>query len=138
MPREPVELTIRKLERQRYHAMRSGDIYALGTLLSEELIYTHTDGRRDSKVTYLESLNSGEMTYEMLDVHIEKVVIADRCALVAGQMTAVVQRSYGALHLDNSTLATWAFTNQAWSLLGFAPTVNHNNNAVDRAATRPH
>lgn len=54
---------VKKLELQRFDAMVRGDTVLLGSLLAEDLTYTHTTGVVDSKARFLESLASGKLRY---------------------------------------------------------------------------
>ena len=51
------------LEDERYAAMCSGDFAALEAMLHDELLYTHSSGLTDTKVTWLASLRSGKTNY---------------------------------------------------------------------------
>jgi hypothetical protein len=52
-----------RLDQARLAAMMAGDAAALGRLLSEELIFVHSDGRSESKADYLKNLMAGDTQY---------------------------------------------------------------------------
>lgn len=52
-----------EIDLRRYSAMVAGDAQQLDALLSADLDYTHSDGRTDSKTSYLESIRVGKLRY---------------------------------------------------------------------------
>jgi Domain of unknown function (DUF4440) len=58
-----VELEVHDLVAHRFQAMTEVDLPALERLLSNDLVYTHASGWRQSKTEFLASLRSGELVY---------------------------------------------------------------------------
>lgn len=58
---------VRRAEDQRIAAMIKADLAALDTLLAEELTYTHSNGRVETKAQFLAALKSGDLRYEAID-----------------------------------------------------------------------
>jgi len=54
---------VRALEDRRVAATTANDLAALGALLSDDLIYTHSSAKLDDKESFLESLRSGAVRY---------------------------------------------------------------------------
>jgi Domain of unknown function (DUF4440) len=54
---------IKALEDRRYDAMLGNDLATLDRLLSEQLVYTHSNGQRDTKDAYLKRVESGHFKY---------------------------------------------------------------------------
>ena len=48
-----------ELENRRIEAMTKGDIKALEEILADDLIYTHTTARIDTKASFIEAVSSG-------------------------------------------------------------------------------
>jgi len=62
-PQDTIESEIRKLEARRFRALTEADVPALERLLSDDLIYTHASGWRQTKAEFLASIRSGELLY---------------------------------------------------------------------------
>jgi len=58
----PVEIVLRA-DAARLQAMGAGDGAALGKLLSDEMIFIHSDARSESKADYLKNLTAGDTAY---------------------------------------------------------------------------
>jgi ketosteroid isomerase-like protein len=115
---------IRDLEDQRYQAMLDGDVGTLDRLLSEDVIYTHSSGERDTKATYLEKVRSGFFDYLEVDHPVEKLFVTEDCAVVIGQMRASVTTEGAPSSLNNACLAVWVREDDKWRLLAYQPTPN--------------
>ncbi len=59
---------ITQLERQRFDAQISQNTDALGQILADDLIYTHSNGHQDGKASSLESVRSGQSRYDAVDM----------------------------------------------------------------------
>ena len=51
------------LDRKRMNAMAQKDLATLNTLLSDDLVYTHSTARLDTKKSLLEAMESGRTVY---------------------------------------------------------------------------
>jgi hypothetical protein len=56
--RRSVEVEVANLEARRFRAMTEADVPTLGRLLSDDLVYTHASGWRQTKAEFLASLRS--------------------------------------------------------------------------------
>lgn len=52
-----------ELDLKRMHAMISQDVIALNLVLSDQLVYTHSSARIDSKETLIKSMQQGKTIY---------------------------------------------------------------------------
>lgn len=59
---------IEQLERQRFDAQVAKDLPTLGRIFADDLIYTHSNGHQDGKVSYLASIASGQSRYDKVDI----------------------------------------------------------------------
>jgi len=55
------------LEDRRIEAMTSGDVKTLGEILADDLIYTHTTARLDTKASFIEAIASGRSNYKSFE-----------------------------------------------------------------------
>jgi ketosteroid isomerase-like protein len=56
-----------ELDRQRMAAMAAKDIAALNRLLSDDLIYTHSSARLDTKKSLIDAMQSGATVYTAVE-----------------------------------------------------------------------
>ncbi len=118
-----MEQEIRALEARRYAAMKAGDVASLGALLSERLIYTHSDASHDSKQSYLATLTGGSLRYHEVRFETKTVLPAGPDAAVAlGTMSAGLTRNGAERSIASATCAVWAREDGAWKLLAYQPT----------------
>ena len=59
---------VEALERQRFAAQVSKDFDFLGRVFADDLIYTHSGGKIDSKETYINSIKEGKSVYDKIEV----------------------------------------------------------------------
>jgi hypothetical protein len=81
---EQVIKEISRLEDGRIEAMLKNDFSALDKLLANDLVYTHSSAKVDSKASFIESLRSGNTHYKKIDRHDVEVRVHDTTAIVIG------------------------------------------------------
>jgi uncharacterized protein (TIGR02246 family) len=82
---------VKALELRRFDAMVKGDTVILGSMLAEDLTYTHTTGAVDSKAGFLESLASGKLRYLAVKPDgVEVRLFGEATAVVTGRIDARV------------------------------------------------
>ena len=114
---------IRELEDQRYAAMVASDLDALDRLLSDRLVYAHSNAERDSKASYLDRVRNGTFVYEGIQHPEEKIILADGAAVVLGTMIAKAYWSGELRTLRNGACAVWAKEEDGqWRLIAYQPT----------------
>jgi len=87
---------VRAIEQRRFQAMTTVDLPALDTLLSEELTYTHSTGKVDTKASLLSALRTGRLVYDSISPADTRIRMYGGSAVVIG--TARVQaRADGAV-----------------------------------------
>jgi len=65
---------ILELERQRVAAMVSKDLDTLASILGDDLSYTHSGGRTDTKESFLKLIGNPEQGYDGVDYRDEEVI----------------------------------------------------------------
>ena len=75
---------IHQQENLRFQAMEENNLPLLDTLLSDDLTYTHTDGKTKTKGEFLERLRSGELRYKSIEVVQMKTRVYGNTAVVTG------------------------------------------------------
>ena len=81
------EKEIRDLEAQRFQAMEKADVETLDRIMSDDLIYTHASGLRQTKFDVIGTLGSSEMKYESITPYDVQVRMHNDTAIVAGRAT---------------------------------------------------
>lgn len=113
---------IRELENRRYAAMLASDVSTLDALLSDRLVYCHSNAERDTKATYLERVRNKTFIYESLEHPEENIIVTSDAAVVVGAMIGKGLWG-GKIHeLRNAALAVWAREAEGWRLVAYQPT----------------
>ena len=116
------EARIRQLEDERYQAMIDGDVETLGRLLSERLSYTHSNGDRDSKESYLQKVRDGYFDYRSVAHPVDRIEVLAGAALVIGEMHASAEVGGRLAEISSRALAVWAQDGEDWTLIAYQPT----------------
>ena len=118
---EPAVAALRAADDARVSATIRGDAAALGTLLSDELRYTHSSGSVDTKAVFIEALASGRIRYHAMDYEERNFqVIAPGVALMSGRGRFKPARAGSPpsdLHL--SFLAVWRQEQGQWRFIAW-------------------
>lgn len=116
------QAAVAALEDRRFAAMRGQDWDELDRLLSDDLVYTHSSGIRDSKAAYLRAMQEGIYRYFSMDVKERHVRVFGDTALVFSRVvTSLASRGVDKL-LDNVTLAVWIRDHGRWQMVAYQPT----------------
>lgn len=67
-PGRNVERELREAENAWAQAAITGDAATLRRMLAEDLSYTHSSGRTETKAQFIESITSGQMKYEAAEL----------------------------------------------------------------------
>jgi hypothetical protein len=71
--------------------MEKGDVETLERIISDDLIYTHANGLRQSKFDVIGVLGSSDMKYESITAYDVRVRIYNDTAIVAGRASIRIQ-----------------------------------------------
>jgi len=103
-------------EQRRGRALVAGDVEALDALLADDLVYTHSNGRVDSKATYLEPLRSGRTRYTSFEPADLSVRLYGATAVILGTATAEAQVATGTSRTHLRFTAIWHRRGEAWQM----------------------
>ena len=115
-----------KADTKRRVAMVAGDVVALGDYLAEDLSWTHSSGKTDSKESFLAGMASGSTVYHSLDVRDTKVRIFGDIFVLEGVVFGDVTKDGLDKKLVNRFITVWqqrehdVFQLQAWQSTGLA------------------
>ncbi len=114
--------TVIALDKQRMDAMAKKDIAALNALISDDLIYTHSTARLDTKQSLIGNMESGSTVYTSVvpsDVKAQDfggtVVLTGSCKI--GVMSQGRPNSFGVRFTD-----VWANNGGKWQMVAWQST----------------
>ena len=121
-PSSSSEATIRAAQRRRFEAMVVADIHALDTLLANDLTYTHTTGKVDTKGSLLEDLLTGRLDYDSIVPADVRVRMYGRTAVVTGTARMQVRATGETRRLSARFTETYVDGGGRWQLAAWQST----------------
>ncbi|GGG16280.1 hypothetical protein GCM10007304_33010 [Rhodococcoides trifolii] len=119
---DAIKAEILDLETKRYQAVVDGDLDAFRSFCHPNLVYTHSDGSRDTVASYVNKVETGFYVYHRIDHPTEDVLVAGDTAVVVGEMNASITANGKDKELVNNSIAVWVRENGTWLLLAYQPT----------------
>lgn len=114
---------IRALERDRFRAMVDGDVPLLNQLLSESVSYVHTNGKRETKQQFIDSISNGHRRYRQIEVQSQDVVpVGGGTCVVTGRALIEMEANNGALVFPIAYTAIQAQEGGHWRLVAWHAT----------------
>lgn len=113
------EKEIRDLETERFHAMEKGDVVTRERILSDDLIYTHANGLRQSKFDILGVLSSSDMKYESIKPYDIRVRIYHDTAIVAGRASNKIKAHGEEERFEICYLDVYAKQEARWQMIAW-------------------
>lgn len=86
----PTETKLAALEKQRFAALVSNDYQFLDKVLAEDLVYCHSNGRVDTKATFVQALKDKKTIYQDMTSEELKVRIYGKTAIITGTCSAKI------------------------------------------------
>ena len=114
--------TVIDLDRQRMAAMGSKDIAALNRLIADDLIYTHSSARIDTKQSLIGAMESGATVYAAVEP--SNVVAQDlgSAVVLTGEAAIAVNSGGKAMSFRVRFVDVWANRNGAWQMVTWQST----------------
>jgi len=113
---------IRELESRRYRAMIEADITALGALLADTMIYTHSNATTDTKASYIAGVKAGKWKYRRIERPVEDIQVHGDCAVVTGQVTIDILIDGQAKTLNSRYTDVWIKGAKGWQMTAWEST----------------
>ena len=117
-----VEDMIAAADNARLDALISGDISRTEALLADDLIYTHPDGRRDTKQSYLASLRSGSVKFVAIERGEPIVTSRNGIGWVQRDLTLHRIKDEHLLKVRLGVLSVWEQSHSGWRLVSYLST----------------
>jgi hypothetical protein len=114
---------IRGLERDRFRAMVEGNGQQLDVLLSDNVIYVHTNGKRESKQQFIDAITAGRRRYRQIEIQSQDVLPVGReTCVVTGRALIEMEANSGALLFPIAYTAIQAQEDGKWRLIAWQAT----------------
>ncbi|MFD1211175.1 nuclear transport factor 2 family protein [Arthrobacter sp. GCM10027362] len=110
------------MEDERYQAVLNEDFDSFAKLCHEKLLYSHSNGDRDTLASYLAKCAQGTYRYHRIDHPVTEIIVVGDVALVIGEMHAELDIRDRPATLDNTSLAVWVREGESWKFLAYQAT----------------
>jgi ketosteroid isomerase-like protein len=119
----PLREEILALDRQRADAMVREDVGALERLLADDLSYTHSDGRTDTKESFLNLVSGPTIRYLGVDYSNQEVIDCGDAVIVRGiARMRLLREPEGPQDYRVHFLDVWARREGRWQMVGWQAT----------------
>ncbi|CAG4891106.1 nuclear transport factor 2 family protein [Paraburkholderia saeva] len=114
---------IRGLERDRFRAMVDGNGELLDALLSDNVIYVHTNGKRESKQQFIDAIMAGRRRYRQIEIQSQDVLaVGHETCVVTGRALIEMEANNGALLFPIAYTAIQTQESGRWRLIAWQAT----------------
>jgi hypothetical protein len=114
---------IRGLEQDRFRAMVDGNGPSLGVLLSDNLSYIHTNGKRETKQQFVDAIAAGRRRYRQIEIQSQDVrPVGRETCVVTGRVLIEMEANNGALLFQIAYTAIHAQEDGQWRLVAWQAT----------------
>jgi len=111
-----------KLDNELTGATIRGDVAALDRILAENLIYTHSSGRVETKAQFLAGLKSGEVKYESINRDDVKVQVLGEAAVLTGHAVVRLNSKGQVMNLNLRFMRVYAKQQGRWQAVAYQST----------------
>ena len=118
----PASEAVRAAESQRLRALVTADYAALDRLLADDLTYTHSTAKLDTKATYLEPLVSGRTRYQSLEPSDVQVRVYGTTGVVTGILRSVALVAGKESRTDMRFTNVWVERDGRWQMVAWQST----------------
>jgi ketosteroid isomerase-like protein len=108
------EAELLRLDDERSRAMTTADIATLERLMSDDIVYTHSSGRLDSKKSFIASIASGMVKYRRIDRKNVAATLRENFAILTGAVEIDVETGGKVLNLNLRFSNGWERTAKGW------------------------
>lgn len=108
------EAELLRLDDERSPAMMTADTATLDRLMSDDIVYTHSSGRLDSKKSFIASLTSGTVKYRRIDRKEVKASLREEFGFLTGAVEIDVETGGKLLNLNLRFSNVWERTGKGW------------------------
>lgn len=109
-----IETELVRLEDERCRAAMAADAATLARLMADDIVYTHSSARLDTKASFIELLTSGRLKYRRMDRRDLKINLRDGFAMLTGAIEIDVEVGGQVRHLVLRYSNVWEKTATSW------------------------
>ena len=114
--------TVIELDRKRMHAMAKKDIATLNALISDDLVYTHSSARLDTKQSLLGAMESGATVYSAVEPSDVKAQELGDTVVLTGNARIGVDSGGRAMTFGVRFTDVWARKGGSWQMVAWQST----------------
>jgi ketosteroid isomerase-like protein len=114
--------TVLRLEQQWENALTNSDISALDKLYDDTMVYTHSNGKVDTKETYLSAIKSGATKYQSMTRDDIKVSVYGHAAVVTCHWEVHILARGNKIDMNARYLHVYAEQPNGWKLVAHEST----------------
>jgi hypothetical protein len=103
-----------RLEDERCRAILAGDVAVLRRLMSNDIVYTHSSGRLDTKESFIASISSGTVRYRRIERRSLATLMRGGFACLTGAVDIDVETGGRVLNLVLRFSNVWERTPTGW------------------------
>lgn len=107
------------LEQRRWQALLDGDITTLTELYSPDLAYTHTDGKLDTRESYLAPLAGGQFRYTAVPRSQVRYRDHGDTVVITGRVDLGIEAGGRSFDKPMQFTAVWGKGGGPWQLVAF-------------------
>ncbi|VVO64504.1 nuclear transport factor 2 family protein [Pseudomonas fluorescens] len=127
MPEQLIEQQIRTLEERRRQAMIDRDMDFLESIYTRDLTYSHSDGKSDSKASYLQGMQAGIWVYRGFKSREEQMRRVGDCVVMNGLIDMDVVIRGEPMLLNSRYISVWKSGNNGWQMIAWQSTRYSSN-----------
>lgn len=83
----PEEKTVLQTEKSRFKAMVERDLETLNLIISDDLIYIHSNGSVDTKASFIEAISSGKRSYDEITMEDSQIRVYGSVGIINSKCT---------------------------------------------------
>lgn len=119
LPKEDAEKEVIETENQRFKALVRDDFAVLDRVLADDLVYTHSSGKNDTKQSYMQSLREGKTKYNTMDAQEQKVRIYGNMAVINGKCLMNVTSNGTIINTGLAYISVYVRNGAQWQLVAW-------------------
>jgi hypothetical protein len=113
---------VQQAERQRFAALTAQNLAALDPMLADELNYCHSNGQVENKQQFLETVRTGRIRYESIEVHEFQARLYGEVAIGTGYITVKGSLGGQPMTLELRYTDAYAWRADHWQLTNWQST----------------
>ncbi|MNS49812.1 hypothetical protein D3C72_824410 [compost metagenome] len=117
-----VKQHIEALEARRRQAMIDLDMDFLEGIYTDDLTYSHSDGKSDSKKGYLQGMRAGIWIYRSFESRQEHIRRVGACAVITGLIDMDVIIRGEPMLLNSRYISVWREGDAGWQMMAWQST----------------